>query len=286
VALTLTVTTLPAATGNGAANPADYYGLGALRAGNATAFWEPFAIVGGPQWIPLPYGTTRLGYAFLHGAAASVVEVFGSSPLAFPLSTLPDVSLGSLVDAQVLAYQATSGKWINATPTGGGGGSGGTTDATLIDASTLPLADPLVAGKLWNFGGTCRISMGTVPFTLSYGTLQTYTLTGANVRRSVPLLSGMFQGNQAQLTMLVSQSVSGTAKNVTVYLLYNGVTQAQQTIAMTVDSTAGNDRTFNITFTTSRGAAGTSYPWSVELSSSTAGGPVYSVSGSLNTLLV
>jgi len=166
------------------------------------------------------------------------------------------------------------------------GWGGGTTDATLIDASTLPLADPLVAGKLWNFGGTCRISMGTVPFTLSYGTLQTYTLTGANVRRSVPLLSGMFQGNQAQLTMLVSQSVSGTAKNVTVYLLYNGVTQAQQTIAMTVDSTAGNDRTFNITFTTSRGAAGTSYPWSVELSSSTAGGPVYSVSGSLNTLLV
>jgi len=120
VALTLTVTTLPAASGNGGANPADYYGLGTLRAGNPTAFWEPFTIVGGPQWIPLPYGSTRLGYAFLNGAAASVVEVFGSSPLAFPLSTLPDVSLASPVDAQVLAYQATTSKWINATPAGSG----------------------------------------------------------------------------------------------------------------------------------------------------------------------
>jgi len=111
---------LPAASGNGGANPADYYGLGLIRPGNATAFWEPFSVIGGPQWMPLPAGTTRIGYALFSGAVVSVAEVAGASPLAFPLASLPDVAIASVSDAQVLAYSSASSKWINATPTGGG----------------------------------------------------------------------------------------------------------------------------------------------------------------------
>ena len=119
-ALHVTISTIPTGSGHGDSNPTDYWGVGSLRPGNATAFWEPFIVCGGPQWLPVPFGTTRLGYSFASGAVVSVVEVFAAYPLAVPLSAAPDVALSSVADAQVLAYQASSSKWINATPTGGG----------------------------------------------------------------------------------------------------------------------------------------------------------------------
>jgi hypothetical protein len=85
--------------------------------------------------MALPYSTTRIGYALTHGVTISMVEVFSPAPFAFPLALLPDVALTSPADAQVLAYQASSSRWINATPTSGGGG--GTGAFTLITRQTV-----------------------------------------------------------------------------------------------------------------------------------------------------
>lgn len=137
-ALNVTVTTLPANAGQGGATPADYYGVGSLRPGNAAAFWEPFNVCGGPQWMPVPYGSTRLGYAITQGAVVSVVEVFTSPPFAFPLALLPDVALSSPADTQVLTYQATTSKWINAAAASGGGG--GSAGLVLLQTQTLVAA--------------------------------------------------------------------------------------------------------------------------------------------------
>lgn len=145
-ALYVTITTLPSGSGHGDANPTDYYGIGLIRPGNATAYWEPFAVIGGPQWMPVPYGTTRIGYALLDGAVVSAVEVAGSSPLAFPLASLPDVALASVADAQVLTYQASSSKWINATPTGGGGG---TYPVTIPSARVYRNSDQAFSASTW-----------------------------------------------------------------------------------------------------------------------------------------
>lgn len=128
VALHITITTLPASAGNGGASPLDYYGVGTLRPGNAAAFWEPFTICGGPQWMPVPFATTRLGYALRGNAVVSVVEVYSPAPLVFPLVLLPDVAIVSPADTQVLTYQSSTAKWINAAaPSGGGGGAGALT---------------------------------------------------------------------------------------------------------------------------------------------------------------
>lgn len=138
-ALYVSITTLPTGSGDGGANPTDYNGIGFVRPGNATAFWEPFPIIGGPQWLPLPAGTTRIGYVLFNSAVASAVEVAGSSPLAFPLASLPDVAIASVADAQVLAYQASTSKWINATPTGGGGGGTTLTTQSIILAADVSI---------------------------------------------------------------------------------------------------------------------------------------------------
>jgi len=155
-ALYVTITTLPSGSGNGGANPADYYGIGLIRPGNATAFWEPFPVIGGPQWMPVPAGTTRIGYALFDGAEISVAEVSGSSPLAFPLASLPDVALASVADAQVLTYQASTSKWINATPTGGGGGSG-----SLTTLSTNLTSDLSCPNSTWTNVLSLSLAAGT-----------------------------------------------------------------------------------------------------------------------------
>lgn len=124
-ALHVTITTLPASAGHGDASPADYYGVGLLRLGDGTAYWDPYPVSGGPQWLPVPYGASVVGYSLLGGAVISITEVTASSPLAVPLSGLPDVAIGSPADTQVLTYQGSSGHWINAAaPSGGGGGTG------------------------------------------------------------------------------------------------------------------------------------------------------------------
>ncbi len=116
VAFHVTITTPPINPGNGGANPVDYYGIGFLRPGDAAAFWDPFAISGGPQWLPCPFGTTRVGYSLLNGAVILLAEVFAPSPLAVPLSQLPDVAFSSLNDLDRLQYSTTLAKWTNAAP--------------------------------------------------------------------------------------------------------------------------------------------------------------------------
>lgn len=141
VALHVSVTALPLTAGNGLANPLDHYGVGLIRPGDSLAFWDAYPITGGPQWLPLPFGTIRLGYALVTGGQVTVDEVFAPAPLAFPLASLPDVALSSPSNGQALTYQASSSKWINSTPAGGGG-SGRTKiyDNTIATPLPLPLA--------------------------------------------------------------------------------------------------------------------------------------------------
>lgn len=124
-ALHVTVTTTPPAAGVGTANPANGYNVGLLRFGDGIGFFDATQIVGGPQWLAVPSGTTQLGYSVQPGGAISAAEVIGGTPPfggGGSLAGLSDVALASVADAQVLTYQASSSKWINATPTGGGGG--------------------------------------------------------------------------------------------------------------------------------------------------------------------
>lgn len=76
-ALHIDVTTVPGEAGTGRSNPTAHYDIGLIRFGDATGFWAPIPIVGGPQWQGVPIGTTRIGYAFLHGATADISEVIG-----------------------------------------------------------------------------------------------------------------------------------------------------------------------------------------------------------------
>lgn len=118
--LHVTISTLPDGSGNGAANPLDYFGIGLIRPGDGTGYWEPFPVCGGPQWLPLPTGTTTIGYTLFNDAAISVTEVSAPAPLAIGLDDLGDVTLSSPTDTQVLMYQASSAHWINAASTTGG----------------------------------------------------------------------------------------------------------------------------------------------------------------------
>jgi hypothetical protein len=74
----LTITTLPIGTEAGAAHPLDYYDVGQIRLGDATGFFDAIVVVGGPQWIGLPIGCTRVGYAF-GDAVVSLQEVVGGT---------------------------------------------------------------------------------------------------------------------------------------------------------------------------------------------------------------
>jgi hypothetical protein len=59
-------------------------------------------------------------------------------------------TITSPTDGQVLEYDTGTGKWINATPTGGGGGASTLGDLTDVDLVTTPP----VAGDLLLFDGT------------------------------------------------------------------------------------------------------------------------------------
>lgn len=150
-ALHVTLVSVPDPAGNGGANPLDYYGVGVLRAGDSVAFWEPFTVCGGPQWIGLPTGTTRIGYALPAGVTISVAEVAAPSPLALALDDLSDVVITSATDTQVLTYQSSTAKWINANPPSGGGGGGGATSQLLNYAyAGADIASAVGTGGVWN----------------------------------------------------------------------------------------------------------------------------------------
>lgn len=141
-AVHVTVTTLPSRYGQGTANPTNYYDVCLLRFGDAVGYFDAIPIVGGPQWLAVPSGATRCGYAVKGGAVISFAEVIGGTPpfgSTGALSSLSDVALTSVADAQVLAYQASSAKWINSTPSGGSG-SGSLTYQEAVLASDVAMS--------------------------------------------------------------------------------------------------------------------------------------------------
>jgi hypothetical protein len=75
--LHVTITTIPAIASVGQANPANYYKVALLRFGDGVGYSDFIPVQGGPSWIPVPTGTTILGYACLSNAAITVVEVIG-----------------------------------------------------------------------------------------------------------------------------------------------------------------------------------------------------------------
>lgn len=84
-ALHVSITTLSPYGGVGNANPTNHFHQALLRPGDGTGFWAPIPVEGGPQWIGLPNGTDRIGYACEGGSHISVVEVIGgTSPFAGP----------------------------------------------------------------------------------------------------------------------------------------------------------------------------------------------------------
>jgi hypothetical protein len=153
-AVHVTITTLPIAPSGGSANPTNYYHVGMLRFGDAVGYFDAIPIVGGPQWLAVPSGTTRCGYSLSGGSVISLVEVIGGTPPfggVGALSSLSDVALTSPADTQLLTYQASSGKWINANaPTGGGG--------TLTTATSI-LASPVSCPTAGTFYDAASVSL-------------------------------------------------------------------------------------------------------------------------------
>lgn len=116
------LSSVPSNASSGHANPANYYGLALLRAGDGTGWFPAQPIDAVDQWFALPNGTTELGYAIFGGVTLTVTEVFGASPYGggvTSLNQLSNVVLTNLADGQVLEYQASSGNWVNATPASG-----------------------------------------------------------------------------------------------------------------------------------------------------------------------
>lgn len=106
----------PSSSAFGLANPPNYYGLGLLRAGDATAWFPAKPIEALDQWFPLPTGTTRIAYSFFGGLSVTVTEVAGASPLDGPnplISTLGDVALTGLTNKDFLRWDSSTSKWEN-----------------------------------------------------------------------------------------------------------------------------------------------------------------------------
>lgn len=121
-ALHVHVTTMPSNAGNGVANPANYYGIALIRAGDGTAWFTPKPVDATDTWIGLPVGTTEIGYSFLDGAAANVTEVFGASPLVGStpsVEQLSDVVITSIANGDVLTWDNATSKWVNHAPSSG-----------------------------------------------------------------------------------------------------------------------------------------------------------------------
>lgn len=108
-ALRISITTLPAGLPSGRANPTNHFDIGLVRFSDGTAYWTPVPILGGPQWVGVPAGSTSIGYKLLNGAVVSVVEVIGgTSPFAFAPSTLAYASVLSAAMDYCAAHSGAS----------------------------------------------------------------------------------------------------------------------------------------------------------------------------------
>lgn len=116
-ALHVTINTPGIRADQGRANPANFYQCALLRFGDGTGWWAPIPVQGGPQWIPVPAGSTIIGYNVFGAASVTVAEVIGGSP---PFGT-PSISLEALTDASiisasngdVLTWVSADSKWEN-----------------------------------------------------------------------------------------------------------------------------------------------------------------------------
>lgn len=147
----------PANANQGHANPTNYYGVALLRVGDGTAWMPSFPLDAQDQWIALPNGTTEIGYAIFGGITITATEVFGPSPYGggvTELAQLSDVSEANLADGQVLTYQASSGKWVNATPASSGG-------SQSYQASDLPSDVSIGSAGTWTDITTLALAAGT-----------------------------------------------------------------------------------------------------------------------------
>jgi hypothetical protein len=103
------VPTLPANYGAGRASPTNYYDLGLIRPGSANGFLPALPVDAPTQWLPLPIGTDRIGYAFLHGSSAVVTEIFSTSPLSSPLIAIISPQSPESIGVNLAATAASAG---------------------------------------------------------------------------------------------------------------------------------------------------------------------------------
>lgn len=139
-ALHITINTPALTTGKGKANPTNYYGAALIRFGDGAAYFSPFAVTGGPQWIGVPVGCSVLGYNVFGATSLTVVEVIGGTPpFGSPtpsVENLSDVTVSGVSNGQVLTWVAAASKWENVSlPTTPASGAVATTALTAAASS-------------------------------------------------------------------------------------------------------------------------------------------------------
>lgn len=164
-ALHVSVDTVPAGAGVGAAHPTNYYHVALLRFGDGTGFWLEYPVEGGPHWMGVPFGTTQLGYAVQPGGQITVTEVIGgTSPFGAPfpsIEQLSDVAISGVTDGQVLEWIASTSRWQNRTPSAGGltqsfvghNAVGASSEATVANRQYMKAITPAATGLLLSVGG-------------------------------------------------------------------------------------------------------------------------------------
>jgi hypothetical protein len=134
-ALHVHINALPTAAGEGNANPANFYHVGFIRAGDGTAWWRAIPIEATDAWIGLPSGATQIGYWVNSGGSITVTEVIGNNPFAGPQGPSgaagaagatgpagPGVPAGGTT-AQVLSKSSNADydtAWVTPSSSGGG----------------------------------------------------------------------------------------------------------------------------------------------------------------------
>lgn len=153
-ALHVHLSSIPVTAGIGRANPTNYYGdTGAIRPGDGTGWWRAQFMDAVDSWIPIPTGSTRIGYWFAPGVTATVVEVIGPNPFEGPAG--PAGPTGATGPAGATGATGPAGP---AGPAGGTGVINGLS-AALPSNVALPGASTYADGPSLSLGaGTWFIS--------------------------------------------------------------------------------------------------------------------------------
>lgn len=223
------VTVVPSSSGIGRANPTSRYDIGLLRFGNASGWWAPVAINGGPQWIGLPFGCDRLGYAVFTGGTITVTEASGTSPFvgSFPsLAQLTDANVSSPTNGQVLTWDSATSRWVNSTPSGGGVSFDGaryyraanqsipnnTVTKVTLDTQTFDTA------SFWSAGSPTRLTIptGKTGYYLIVGDITFNSAAGNNFERVDILLN-----NTSTIAISTTLGLGGAGNRLSVATIYH-----------------------------------------------------------------